>query len=529
LEEPGGTYCVWVLWAKDATLIGQARDLLDKEESFSSMVRTMQRLAGDKVKTNLDCLVAGNMDPLIYHAIKNLEVGQVSEIIAVNQGLALIMRTTDHYRRMGYDYYDQGQYAKAEQELLKDLRLHPHSAEVWHLLAMCRSAQGKLKESVEAMDQALALDPNSASVLQDKATTLVAMGKYNQAMRLFERALSISPENPLILSNLAWTLAKMGKDLKRAEWMAKQALAIKPKDPRFWNTMGTVQLAQGRHAEALASFHQTANLNPNFPNLKENMLKCLTALNSNEVSRLASLPQIDKQTGEEAAKVKPKGKARKGGKKKAVVQNKPRKIAKVSKKASAAPKIKTIPSPKPKKPVVAKPAKPMHKKVAVLAKEPAPEKPRVKLKAKPEPAPKAKAVMQAVAPKPANTQKRVKVKKPAKAPQPVRAKRRATAKKKAGSVGPVYSIQVSTYRSLKLAKTEVRRWRRLGQESYVEKYISKKTGDWWRVFVGIFPNRPAAVRHAQMLMKKGKIKDFLLLKRNRKHAIQKTKQALSDM
>ena len=330
--KPPQSYCVWLLWSNNLELLEKAQGLLAEGESFSGVSRILVKEGGSQVRSNLDCMPAARMEPALLAVVKELKLGQVSKPMALNQGHALIMRTTDQYRREGYILYEQGLYAKAEKALEKDLELHPHSPDVWHLLAMCRSSLGKLDQSLAAMDRALELEPESASVLQDKATALVSLGKEDQALDLYEKSLAKDPDNALVMSNLAWTLAKLKRQLPRAESLAKRSLEKDSQNPRYWNTLGTVYSAQGRHSHALVCYYRTSALDPSFPNVNERILNSLKELSPYEVTKLANIPQdmvqittiVDPDADEPAKKAKSNKKtgSEKSGSKKSVASNK---------------------------------------------------------------------------------------------------------------------------------------------------------------------------------------------------------------
>ncbi len=289
--DPPTSYCVWVLWTANQTLLAKAQDMLAQDKSFSEVARTISEQGGDEVRTSLDCMPVSRMEPMLLEGIKDLKLGQVSMPLSIDNGQALVMRTTDKFRREGFRLYEQGMYAKAEEALLKDLELHPHSPEVWHLLAMCRSSLGKLNASLEAMDRALELQPESASVLQDKATALVSMGRENEALELYHEALKKDPENALVMSNLAWTLARLGKQLIEAEKLARKSLELNPQNARYWNTLGTVYTAQRRHAPALVCYYRTAAIDPDFAKVDQRILSSVKLLSPYEISKLADIPK----------------------------------------------------------------------------------------------------------------------------------------------------------------------------------------------------------------------------------------------
>ena len=92
------------------------------------------------------------------------------------------------------------------------------------------------------------------------------------------------------MSNMAWTLAKMNKQLNQAENLAKKSLQISPRNPRYWNTLGTVFSAQRRHAHALVCYYRAAALDPSFPKVNQRILTSFKDLSPSQISKLADIP-----------------------------------------------------------------------------------------------------------------------------------------------------------------------------------------------------------------------------------------------
>lgn len=291
-------YCLWLLWTKDPKLAAQAKSQIAKGIHFTVAARNLAQMGKKKVSLNSRCLPASKLGPQVLAQALELKIGQVSPPFELDKGTAWVMRTTEVHRLRGKALYEKGEYAKAEKELLADLKLHPAKAPIWHLVALCRSARQDYDGALNALDTALKWAPDSPNLLQDKATTLVYMGQAGQAVHLYEMVLTIEPQNALAMSNLAWALALERRELKRARALAQKALETSPQNARFWTILGLVQKAQGDHPAALVSFHRAARLNPNAPQVKDHMVQSLMALNSQDVGRLlvkrtepAPLPQ----------------------------------------------------------------------------------------------------------------------------------------------------------------------------------------------------------------------------------------------
>ncbi len=249
-REGDSRYCLWMLWLKDRSLLPAVQAQLARGQPFMVVARLTARRHPRKAKVSADCLEASKLAPAVLEALAPLDLGRVSPPFDLGGGVALVMRTTDAYRRRGQALYDQGKYAQAERELLKDLKLHPAAAPTWHVVGLCRAARGDYAGALSALDQALKWTPANAALWNDKASVLGLMGRKQEAREYFERALALDPQSPLIKSNLAWSLYQLGRELDRAEKLARQAVERQPGNQRFQKTLRKIRAARAAKLRA---------------------------------------------------------------------------------------------------------------------------------------------------------------------------------------------------------------------------------------------------------------------------------------
>lgn len=66
----------------------------------------------------------------------------------------------------------------------------------------------------------------------------------------FDEALRLSPQNPTVWNNYAYFLAMQNRELKKAERMAQQAVALADSEYNFWDTLAAVYAAQRKFRQA---------------------------------------------------------------------------------------------------------------------------------------------------------------------------------------------------------------------------------------------------------------------------------------
>ncbi len=109
--------------------------------------------------------------------------------------------------------------------------------------------------------------------IRSDSDTLVAVGNLQYALgdlaaaaAAYRRALQATPGFPEALNNLAWLLAQATgaspADLQRAREYAQQAVAQRPQDPNYHDTLGTVLSRMELLGEARAAFERVVRLTP---------------------------------------------------------------------------------------------------------------------------------------------------------------------------------------------------------------------------------------------------------------------------
>jgi tetratricopeptide (TPR) repeat protein len=86
-----------------------------------------------------------------------------------------------------------GHPAEAEKEYLEILKISRNDPDNWMGLANAYSREGKVEDSLRALDRAVELDPKRADLRAARARALRAMGQRNEARMEFQKALNLDP------------------------------------------------------------------------------------------------------------------------------------------------------------------------------------------------------------------------------------------------------------------------------------------------------------------------------------------------
>lgn len=141
-------------------------------------------------------------------------------------------------------------------------------APVQHLMGQIKKAQGQLAEAERYFRAAIAHDLKSGQYYNELGLLLQARGAYEEAVKVFRAASALVPSLLMVRVSIVRCLMSLG-DLTEAEREAREYIAISP-GPESWTLLGTVQRAQERHQEALATAETALKYGPTLRGLRYN-------------------------------------------------------------------------------------------------------------------------------------------------------------------------------------------------------------------------------------------------------------------
>lgn len=141
-------------------------------------------------------------------------------------------------------------------------------APVQHLMGQIKKAQGQLPEAERYFRAAIAHDLKSGQYYNELGLILQARGAYEEAIKVFRAASALVPSMLMVRVSIVRCLMSLG-DLVEAEREAREYIAIAP-GPESWTLLGTVQRAQERHQEALATAETALKYGPSLRGLRYN-------------------------------------------------------------------------------------------------------------------------------------------------------------------------------------------------------------------------------------------------------------------
>lgn len=193
-------------------------------------------------------------------------------------------------------------YEAAEEffkEGLADRRTPAERADLLSMLARAQLLNGRLKESIESIEEALRIEPTDLAHLFDEAWIYSHSRQWDQAIAKFEKLremspdnkrlqrlvqfsisniyvqkgdfrkgevilekiLEVDPEDTQVNNDLGYLWADQGKNLEQAEKMIRKAVAAEPENGAYLDSLGWVLFKLGRYEEAVGPIEQAVKKN----------------------------------------------------------------------------------------------------------------------------------------------------------------------------------------------------------------------------------------------------------------------------
>lgn len=139
---------------------------------------------------------------------------------------------------------------------------------VTHLMGLIMKAQNKFDQAERYLRSAVANSLKEGPYYNDLAVVLQQRGNYKEAARIFRAAIALMPQLDVVRSNLIRCFMMAGQ-YQDAEREARSFIAAMP-GAEAWNMLATVQRAQERREEGLASTEKALSYAPKDRQLRHN-------------------------------------------------------------------------------------------------------------------------------------------------------------------------------------------------------------------------------------------------------------------
>lgn len=163
---------------------------------------------------------------------------------------------------LGLAYLQSEQFEKATQAFEEGIRHNPKNADLHFNLGTAYDKLNRFDDLVRAMETALSLDPHNADALNYLGYSYAERGiKIDKAVSLTRQAVALKPDNGYYVDSLGWAFYKSGM-LAEALTEIKRAVALVGDDPVIYEHLGEIYMKQERLAEAREAWLHSLELDP---------------------------------------------------------------------------------------------------------------------------------------------------------------------------------------------------------------------------------------------------------------------------
>ena len=180
----------------------------------------------------------------------------------LGRAIALNPKQPESHIVQGLAYLQQEQYDKSAEVFLEGIRHNPKNADLHFNLGTAYDKLDRFDDVVRALETAIKLDPHHADALNYLGYTYADRGiRIDQALSLTKQAVALKPDNGYYVDSLGWAFFKSGQ-LTEALVELKRAAALVGDDPVIYEHLGDIYAKQQRLSDAREAWLHALELDP---------------------------------------------------------------------------------------------------------------------------------------------------------------------------------------------------------------------------------------------------------------------------
>ena len=168
------------------------------------------------------------------------------------------------------ELYQTGRYVDAEKLSSSITRDLPKHQLAWKVLALALKQNGKISESLIAIQKSVQLEPMDSNAHYNLGVILQELKRLDEAEVSFKKTIELKPDYAEAHNNLGFILQKF-KRLDEAEVSFKKTIELKPDYADAHNNLGVTLHLLGRFKESEACYRKTIELKPDYAEAYRNL------------------------------------------------------------------------------------------------------------------------------------------------------------------------------------------------------------------------------------------------------------------
>jgi tetratricopeptide (TPR) repeat protein len=203
------------------------------------------------------------VDSHIHLGVLQYRLKQFPSAIAhLSEAVRLNPKQAESHIVLGLAYLQSDRYEEAVHAFEEGVRHHPKNADLHFNLGTAYDKLNRFDEVVREMEVTLALDPHHADALNYLGYSYAERGiNIERALSLTRQAVALKPDNGYYVDSLGWAFYKSGM-LNEALAEIKRAVALVGDDPVIYEHLGEIYMKQDRPADAREAWLHSLELDP---------------------------------------------------------------------------------------------------------------------------------------------------------------------------------------------------------------------------------------------------------------------------
>ena len=216
----------------------------------------------DAYRTNID-LDATFYDSRIHLGILLYRLTRYDEAVQhLTQAAGLKPSNPETHLLLGLSYLQADEFEQATSAFEKGLEFHPDDENLRFNLGAAYDKLDRFPDVVREMEAVLALNPDHTDALNYLGYSYADRGiNGDEAVELTRRAVALKPDNGAYVDSLGWALFKVGRVAEALQEIQRAAELVKD-DPVIFEHLGEIYLIQEHQDAAKAAWIRALELDP---------------------------------------------------------------------------------------------------------------------------------------------------------------------------------------------------------------------------------------------------------------------------
>ncbi len=192
-------------------------------------------------------------------------------IEAYRHNLRLEPAYFEGHLHLGVLQYRLKQYADAIEHLREASRLNPKQPESYIVLGLSHFQSEQYEPSLQAFLEGIRYNPDNADLHFNAGTVYDKLNRFDDMVKSMQTTLTLDPHHADALNYLGYSYAERGVKIEEAITLAKQAVALRPTNGYYVDSLAWAFFKKGLLAEALTEMKRAVALVGDDPVIYEHL------------------------------------------------------------------------------------------------------------------------------------------------------------------------------------------------------------------------------------------------------------------